>query len=1031
MLKRQLKEAYEEEEMFWSQKSRVQWLKEGDRNTHFFHSSVKGRRQRNKLHRLLRENGDWTNSEEEIGEEVVSHYKDLFCSKGTEQVDMVLEGISQTITDQMNLRLTEPVREAEIKEALFSMNPTKAPGPDGMTPNFFQKFWNILKTDVIQAITSFFHSGHMLKAVNHTIISLIPKVENPTDIKQFRPISLCNVIYKIISKILANRLKKVLDNCISKNQAAFVPGRQILDNVIVSHEYMHYLKNKRQGSQGFMALKLDMSKAYDRVKWGYLKEMMIKLGFCEKWIRWIMECITTATFSFNINGEARGYVIPSRGIRQGDPLSPYLFLLVSEGFSNLLAQAESNQKLTGMKISRSGPAISHLFFADDSLIFCKADTSQAEEVLRILEKYGKGSGQMINMDKSSVFFSKNVTQEDQEEICSRLGNIRRVHQGKYLGLPMVITRTKEQIFGYIRDKCQKKVSNWCNKKLSQVGKEVLLKAITMAMPTYAMSCFKLPVKLCKDIHALMAKFWWGGDNEKRKVHWCSWKKMAAEKNRGGLGFRDLQAFNKALLGKQIWRLLTSPNLLMSKVLKAKYYWKESPLSCEVKGNSSWIWKSLMGAREEVKRGVRKRIGNGKGTRIWEDAWIQDGKDGKLESPKPTGCLMSKVSELISNSRWNSPLVFRTFNTREAGQILKTPVSLTGRPDCYSWSYSTNGQYTVRSAYEAITREGKQQESNGRLKGETSWEGGSEKVWKQLWKLKIKHKQKLFIWKSLNQVLPGREAIYKRIGKGDMICKLCGEGSETVEHIFFHCTKAQMIWQMAPLQWDGIKEHTADFRRWWSILMEAQTRREGLEHIALTVEILWQIWKARNEAEFEEKDRHPMEVIRKAIKDWEEYQQAQQMEHHMSISKTEVAQEDEERLREEDNLLNISVEVGQHAEGQNMGIGVTAENNRSQKCAAWILKERSTGSAVVDNLMAIKLALCKLNEKGWQYIKIQTPCTQVLNMLRPQATSNSRLVTHLEDIRDLSSMFRKCSFDSLPVEVNRLSEKLSKLAMRIL
>ncbi|XP_027152136.1 uncharacterized protein LOC113752206 [Coffea eugenioides] len=202
-----------------------------------------------------------------------------------------------------------------------------------------------------------------------------------------------------------------------------------------------------------------MSKAYDRVEWGFLKAMMIKMGFCEKWINWIMECITTATFSFNINGEARGYVIPSRGIRQ-----------------------------------------------DDSLIFCKADTSQAEEVLRILEKYEKGSGQMINMEKSSVFFSKNVAHENQKEICSKLGNIRRVHQGKYLGLPMVITRTKEQIFGYIRDKCQKTVSNWCNKKLSQASKEVLLKAITMAMPTYTMSCFKLPVKLCKDIHALMARF---------------------------------------------------------------------------------------------------------------------------------------------------------------------------------------------------------------------------------------------------------------------------------------------------------------------------------------------------------------------------------------------------------------------------------------------------------------------------------------------------------------------------------------------
>ncbi|XP_027174688.1 uncharacterized protein LOC113774342 [Coffea eugenioides] len=319
----------------------------------------------------------------------------------------------------------------------------------------------------------------------------------------------------------------------------------------------------------------------------------------------------------------------------------------------------------------------------------------------------------------------------------------------------------------------------------------------------------------------------------------------------------------------------------------------------------------------------------------------------------------------------------------------------------------------------------------KAKGETSWEGGSGKVWKQLWKMKIKHKQKLIVWKCLNQALPSREAVHKRTGNGDIICKLCGENSETMEHRFFQCKQAQMIWRMAPLQWDGLTEHTADFRRWWSMLMEVQTRKDGREHITLTVEILWQIWKVRNEVEFEGKNRHPMEVIRKATKDWEEYHQSQQIEHRMSISETEIAQDEEERVGEDDNLLNISVEVGQHVEGQNMGIGVTTENNLCQKCEAWMLNERSTGSAVLDNLLAIKLALCKLKGKGWQHIKIQTPCTQVLNMIRYQASSNQRLATHLEDIKDLCSMFRKCSFDSLPVEMNRLSAKLSRLAMHTL
>ncbi|XP_027158169.1 uncharacterized protein LOC113759793 [Coffea eugenioides] len=205
--------------------------------------------------------------------------------------------------------------------------------------------------------------------------------------------------------------------------------------------------------------------------------------------------------------------------------------------------------------------------------------------------------------------------------------------------------------------------------------------------------------------------------------------MSTEKNTGGLCFKDLQGFNKTLLGKQIWRLLTCPNLLLSKVLKARYYHKTSPLSCEVKGNASWIWKSLMGARDEVQRGARKKIENGKSTRIWEDAWLLEGKGGKVESPKPPGCKVTKVSELISNFRWKSTLIFRIFSSQEAGNILKMPISLTSRHDCYFWSHSKNGQYTVRSAYEALTKDDRQSKTQVSRMGETSWTGGSDKIWK--------------------------------------------------------------------------------------------------------------------------------------------------------------------------------------------------------------------------------------------------------------------------------------------------------------
>ena len=227
-LKNQLKKAYEDEKVYWSQKARVSWLREGDRNTQYFHACTKGRRKRNKILNLQRGDGTWTLNEQEIGVEVEEYYLGLFTSSGAQCLEEILHGIPHSITDQMNNNLTKPVEEKEVKKALFSMHPNKAPGPDGMSPLFFQKFWTTIKKEVVNAIQTFFHTGHLLKSVNHTVITLIPKVLNPTSLKQFRPISLCNTMYKVIAKILANRLKGVLHCCICKNQSAFIPGSQIL-----------------------------------------------------------------------------------------------------------------------------------------------------------------------------------------------------------------------------------------------------------------------------------------------------------------------------------------------------------------------------------------------------------------------------------------------------------------------------------------------------------------------------------------------------------------------------------------------------------------------------------------------------------------------------------------------------------------------------------------------------------------------------------------------------------------------------------
>ena len=219
--------------------------------------------------------------------------------------------------------------------------------------------------DITEAVLSSLNSGSLLKSINHTFISLILKVKNPERVTEFRPISLCNVIYKIISKVIANMLKPLLNSIISKTQSAFIAGRLITDNVLIAFELLHHMKTGCLGKKGFMALKLDISKAYDRVEWVFLKNILLRLGFQQLWVDLIMECVTSVSYSILVNGELEGVIYLSRGIRQGDPLSPYLFLFWVEGLNAILRIAATAEEIEGFSLCKRGPKITHLFFADD------------------------------------------------------------------------------------------------------------------------------------------------------------------------------------------------------------------------------------------------------------------------------------------------------------------------------------------------------------------------------------------------------------------------------------------------------------------------------------------------------------------------------------------------------------------------------------------------------------------------------------------------------------------------------------------
>jgi ribonuclease HI len=553
-----------------------------------------------------------------------------------------------------------------------------------------------------------------------------------------------------------------------------------------------------------------------------------------------MSCVTTVRYSVKFNGTLLEAFSPTRGLRQGDPLSPFLFLFVADGLSALLSREVQNNGISPVKVCRRAPGISHLLFADDTLLFFRASEDEALRVKHVIEEYANGTGQLINPNKCSIIFSAACPQDTQEEVRSILQIVNSGFEEKYLGLPTPDGRMHKGRFVNLQSRLCKFLMDWGDSLHSQSAREILIKAIAQAVPTYVMGVFKLPFSVCDDLTKLIRDYWWGVERGKRKTHWVNWNTMMRSKMQGGMGFRDMRLFNQALLARQAWRLLAFPDSLCARVLKARYYPQGELMDTVFTGNPSSSWSAISYGLELLKKGLVWRVGNGERIRIWRDSWLPRHSYGKILTPKGNR-RFRRVSELLDGQgNWKTQLVYATFHPIDAEQILKIKPSRIGQSDVMAWQLERSGVFSVRSAYKLAFSELPEQCAYG----SSSSQATKDPCWSKIWGSSIPPKVKTFAWRAASNALATEANKLRRQMKVSGYCKICELEVENVAHALCHCPHAKNLWSAMRECWHLPSD--ADFREtsptWFrSIIMKIPNSM-----VDCFLLVAWRAWHARNE-----------------------------------------------------------------------------------------------------------------------------------------------------------------------------------------
>ncbi|XP_017245737.2 uncharacterized protein LOC108217416 [Daucus carota subsp. sativus] len=750
----------------------------------------------------------------------------------------------------------------------------KAPGPDGLNVRSLKFLWPLIAPKVMDFFEKFHSSAFIPSGLNSSFITLVPKCASPESIKDFRPISLINTTFKLLSKVLANRLAKHIKILTSDTQTGFVKGRQASEGILIVKEIVHALqKGRRKG----LVFKLDFEKAFDTINWEFLFEVLARMNFDQKWIGWMRALLKSSRISVLVNGSPSKEFEPGRGLRQGDPLSPLLFNLAGEVLSAMLTKAAGKGIFSGIPLGDSSQNITHLQFADDTVVFVNNSLESVRGVKSVLQCFQMISGLKINFMKSEIFAHKDCM--DTQLLASQ---ILRCKVGTwpmtYLGIPIGISSRRQIFWKPLINKFSQKLASWKADFLNLAGKTTLVKAVLDSLPLHWLGMHLLPNMVCDRLERIRRDFLWGNYNTqgeiRRKIHLVKWSRVCAPKDQGGLGLVPIKIKNLALLGKWSFRWEVERKRSWNIWIRDKYGCSNhESLQESLEGSkaSNSLQDMVKAANHPAYKGSLKKrcfkwiIGDGMQTLFWEDNWFED------------CALMIKFRRLYGLStlqgvsvscflrHWSEPcpekpLWKRNLRSWEEEEQVKlnlvvSSIKLSKKIDKMVWQV-TGKEFSVNNAVKEMTA------SHGKVN------------WEFIWKLKVPQKIKFFLWKMHLDILTTRDFFSKRdiFLPGDDKCFLCGKCEETSGHLFYNCDIAIAQWKMISRWWLVCEVWSQDFnsQKLWESAKLFQHKKAKCAWKIVIGATLWVIWTSRNAVVFKGEKVNigfMMSAIKQHAKEW--------------------------------------------------------------------------------------------------------------------------------------------------------------------